>query len=211
MAKEQSQGSRERILKSAVQLFARKGYASTGVRELAERAEVNQAMVNYFFGSKKELLKVILDTFFSGYLSILEQELTRDVRVEEKVTHFIHQAVEYISLNRDHMIVTLAELPHDDPEIIEYKASWARKAMGIIELHICRPLQKERGVTLSPIVFGPVLLSMMCSRFLFAPVMEQVSPPGYGAEFFKSYPDLIKELFISGINGLTESSTRGEA
>ena len=84
MAKKNAPESRDRIIKTAVVLFAKRGYASIGLRELAEKAEVNLAMVNYFFGGKKKLLMVILDTFFSGYLEILEQELYRDVPFEEK-------------------------------------------------------------------------------------------------------------------------------
>ena len=68
MKNNDQQSSKERILVSAVKMFARKGYASTGMRELAEDAGVNLAMINYFFGTKKELLKVILETFFRGYI-----------------------------------------------------------------------------------------------------------------------------------------------
>ena len=51
---------KERIFRSAVYLFARHGFAGTGLRELAARAEVNLAMINYFYGSQKGLLKEIL-------------------------------------------------------------------------------------------------------------------------------------------------------
>ena len=68
MKNDKQETSKVRILNTAVRIFARKGYASTGMRELADGAEVNLAMINYFFGSKKELLKVILERFFTGYL-----------------------------------------------------------------------------------------------------------------------------------------------
>jgi TetR/AcrR family transcriptional regulator len=210
MEKDKGPGSRERILESAVQLFAKKGYSSTGVRELAEKAGVNLAMVNYFFGSKKELLKVILDTFFSGYLKIMERELATDRTVEQKIGCFIEQAVAYISENKEYMIVTLTELPHDDPEIIDYKASWARRAIKVICENICTPLYEESGRQLPPILFGPVLISMMSSRFLFAPVMEQVSLPEYREDFFEMYPDILKELFLNGVNGLTKGEREEE-
>ena len=44
--------SKERILRTATSLFARKGFAETGMRELAATAAVNLSMVNYFFGTK---------------------------------------------------------------------------------------------------------------------------------------------------------------
>jgi hypothetical protein len=42
---------------------------------------------------------------------------------------------------------------------------------------------------------------MMTSRFLFAPILEKVQPPGYGDSFFAEYPDLIATIFLNGING----------
>ena len=194
--------SKERILQTAVTLFAKKGYAGTGLRELAEKAGVNLAMVNYFFGGKKKLLLVILEAFFSGYLEILEEELRREVSFEEKIRNFVHRAVQFISQNRDYMIVTLAELPHDDPDITEYKAEWARKAMVIIQQEICQPIAERSGRAVSPAAIGPLIISMMTSRFLFAPILEQVQPPGYGEILFEGYPDIIATIFLNGINGL---------
>ena len=206
MTENNRQSSKQRILNTAVTIFARKGYASTGMRELAESAGVNLAMINYFFGSKKELLKVILETFFQGYLEIVEAELKGEGTLEEKMTRFIHRAIGYISENRDYMIVTLTELPHDDPDITEYKAQWARKAMVTIRDEVCLPLKQRQGVELSPAAIGPLIIGMMSSRFLFEPVMEQVNPPGYGKDFFKNYPDIIANIFLSGITGLQKEA-----
>lgn len=59
MGKGKAPESRERIIRTAVVLFARRGYASIGLRELAEKAEVNLAMINYSFGGKKKRLMII--------------------------------------------------------------------------------------------------------------------------------------------------------
>jgi AcrR family transcriptional regulator len=47
--------ARARILQTAAELFAEHGYASTSVRKICEAAQVNVAMVNYYFHSKEEL------------------------------------------------------------------------------------------------------------------------------------------------------------
>ena len=205
MKNNDQQSSKERILASAVKIFARKGYASTGMRELAEDAGVNLAMINYFFGTKKELLKVILETFFRGYIEIVERELTGTGTLENKLESFIHQAIDYIATHRDHMIVTLTELPHDDPDITEYKAQWARRAMLVIKDEVCVPIKAEQGVEVSPAAIGPLIIGMMSSRFLFEPVMEQLKPPGYGDQFLKNYPDIITTIFLKGISGLKDN------
>lgn len=52
---------RESILDAAEERFARQGYAATPLREIAEAAGVNPAMVHYYFGSKHDLLRQVLE------------------------------------------------------------------------------------------------------------------------------------------------------
>ena len=44
--------ARMRILQTAAELFAEQGYKATSVRKICEAAQVNVAMVNYYFHSK---------------------------------------------------------------------------------------------------------------------------------------------------------------
>lgn len=196
------ESSKGRILTAATTLFARQGYASTGMRELAEMADVNLAMINYFFGNKKELLKIILDDLFSGYIEILEHEVLCDAPLDHKIERFIHRAVGYLTEKRDALIITMSEMPHDDPDITEHKAKWARKAMAAIQQGVCVPVKAGHGVDISPAAIGPLLISMMSSRFLVAPILDEMQPPGYGPDFIEQYPDIIATMFLSGINGL---------
>ena len=202
--------TKNRIVDTAIALFAKKGFAATGLRELANEAEVNLAMINYFFGSKKGLLKDILDTFFTGYSSLMQQHLRGPGKPKEKLRHFIRHAVEYFNENRDALIIVLTELPHEDPEITEYKAKWARKMMIIVREEICTPLKETSGVVVSPVVIGPLLVSMKSSRFLFAPIIETVNPPGLKEEFLDKYADLVTGIFLEGLGGLTNSKDEGQ-
>lgn len=200
--------TKNRIIDTAITLFARKGFAATGLRELATEAEVNLAMINYFFGSKKGLLKDILDTFFNGYSLLMQEHLRGPETPKEKLRHFIRHAVQYFNENRDALLIVLSELPHEDPEITEHKATWARKMMIIVREEICNPLRKTSGVIVSPVVIGPLLVSMMSSRFMFAPIIETVDPPGLKEEFLDRYVDLVSTIFLEGLGGLTRDDGR---
>ncbi len=52
--------TRQRLLESAAELFARKGFSDTTVRELAKSARCNVAAISYHFGSKEKLYEVVL-------------------------------------------------------------------------------------------------------------------------------------------------------
>lgn len=49
--------SRERLLHSAIRLFAEQGYAKTSTRELAQAAGTNAAAIRYYFGDKAGLYR----------------------------------------------------------------------------------------------------------------------------------------------------------
>lgn len=55
MAENETDGTRDRILEAAGQLFAERGFESTTVRDICQSAGANVAAVNYYFGDKERL------------------------------------------------------------------------------------------------------------------------------------------------------------
>ena len=51
--------TRDRILDAAERLFAEQGFHLTTLRQITQSAEANLAAVNYYFGSKQELIRAI--------------------------------------------------------------------------------------------------------------------------------------------------------
>ena len=48
-----------KIIVTAEELFAENGFSGTSVRDIAEKADVNVAMISYYFGSKEKLLEAL--------------------------------------------------------------------------------------------------------------------------------------------------------
>ncbi len=59
------------ILEKAEELFAVKGYSGTSVRDIAQAAKVNLAMVSYYFGSKEKLM----ETLFKERISLMQLKI----------------------------------------------------------------------------------------------------------------------------------------
>lgn len=53
--------TREAILKAAQHIFTKKGFVETGVRDITDRAGVNQALVSRYFGGKLKLFEAVLE------------------------------------------------------------------------------------------------------------------------------------------------------
>jgi AcrR family transcriptional regulator len=68
---------REHILIVAEELFAEKGFDGTSVRDIAQQAGVNLAMISYYFGSKEKLLESLVE-FRASYAYGILEELNKD-------------------------------------------------------------------------------------------------------------------------------------
>ncbi len=61
------------IINHAVELFAEKGFEGASIRDLAARAGVNVAMVNYYFGSKEKLFEAMVEDRASYTRGLLDE------------------------------------------------------------------------------------------------------------------------------------------
>jgi AcrR family transcriptional regulator len=65
--------TRNRIVLSALQLFAAKGYGSTSVADVRQAAGIHSGSLYHFFPGKQELLLAVLDTYRNGIGPMLLQ------------------------------------------------------------------------------------------------------------------------------------------
>lgn len=77
--------NKERIMQCAEELFYSRGYDATGVQEIVDRAGVTKPTLYYYFGSKKGLLKAILDIKFERLNPELEKVIQQYGDIREKL------------------------------------------------------------------------------------------------------------------------------
>lgn len=68
---------REHIVITAERLFGERGFDGTSVRDIAQAAGVNLAMISYYFGSKEKLLEAMIQ-LRSEYMYGILEELNKD-------------------------------------------------------------------------------------------------------------------------------------
>ncbi|QJR22613.1 Transcriptional regulator, AcrR family [Brevinematales bacterium NS] len=91
---------KNRILESAIKLFAEKGFDATSVDEIAKNAEINKAMIYYYFSSKEELLSSIIRKSINEFTSIIEEiNLSNFKDLEEIIHFFVEEGINYIDKN----------------------------------------------------------------------------------------------------------------
>jgi AcrR family transcriptional regulator len=71
--------TKDRIVYSAMMLFARKGYASTSVADILQDAGVNAGSLYHFFPGKQDVLLAVLDAYRHGIHPMLLQPAWKGV------------------------------------------------------------------------------------------------------------------------------------
>ena len=83
------------IIQTAEKLFADKGFSGTSVRDIADEADVNLAMISYYFGSKEKLLEALFTYRMEGTTLKLESMLeNKELLPFEKVNTMIDFFIE---------------------------------------------------------------------------------------------------------------------
>jgi TetR/AcrR family transcriptional regulator len=77
--------TRARLLRAAVSVFDRKGYAAASVREIVEMAGVTKPALYYHFGSKEGALTAVLRAAAAEFTAAMERGLGRPGTARERL------------------------------------------------------------------------------------------------------------------------------
>ena len=198
---------KKRILAAAITLFAQKGFAAVGVREIAAEAGVNIAMISYYFDGKVGILKEILEEFFDRYAQVFEGIDDVSKTPEACVRFLIHNIVKFVRENTELTMVSYNELPLDIPEIAELKAERITSMIQRISGLVLRIGFDPSDAFLIAVV-GPSLISTIFTNFRFRPVLKRVFRFKFDDAYYERYAETIATLFLNGIKGLGEERKR---
>jgi TetR/AcrR family fatty acid metabolism transcriptional regulator len=92
---------RPRLVKAATAVFAKKGYASTRVADIAERAGVGKGTVYEYFSSKEELLFAVFDSINRDISSRMHLALSEGGSAHDTLLTLLRLGAEVISAQVD--------------------------------------------------------------------------------------------------------------
>lgn len=94
------------ILQVSEKLFAERGFEGTSVRDIATAANINVAMISYYFGSKEKLLEAMVLYRIEALTLQLENLYQEDISPVEKVNQLVAFYIRRIYANQAiHMIL----------------------------------------------------------------------------------------------------------
>ncbi len=79
----------QRILDAAHRVFIRRGTAGARMQEIADEADVNKALLHYYFRSKSRLADAVFQRVAAGIFSRLGEAAGSDAELEDKVRRIV--------------------------------------------------------------------------------------------------------------------------
>ena len=81
------QSTEDRILASAKKVFYQKGLKGARMQEIADDAEVNKAMLHYYYRSKEKLFDKVFEQSINRVTPVLLAVFAEEVPLKEKIAH----------------------------------------------------------------------------------------------------------------------------
>ncbi|UPS91079.1 TetR/AcrR family transcriptional regulator [Bizionia sp. M204] len=95
-AKKKDENTEEQILDAAKKIFQTKGMDGARMQEIADAANINKAMLHYYYRSKQLLFEAVFKNAFSMLAPQLNTILNDDSSIEEKVKNFTSNYISFI-------------------------------------------------------------------------------------------------------------------
>lgn len=130
--------SRNRIIDVAAELFAKNGYASTGVAELGEAVGLARGALYYYIKSKGAVLSAIHDRVLDPLLSDGEKIATLPIGAPARLTLMSESLLHMIVNYQDHVRVFL----HEYQQLKGNSREVFRRKRGQFEDYVSRLIQE---------------------------------------------------------------------
>jgi TetR/AcrR family fatty acid metabolism transcriptional regulator len=192
---------RRQILTAAVQVFARKGYATATIRDVARAARVAEGTIYNYFRNKEDLL-IHLPRHIAGpaferlVLQLPEIRTLEDA--ERELVGLGNEMVRRVSANIRFVKVFLSAIPYLSPRARdEYLRILPLAIADVVEVHLRRGM--AAGLYRSDL--EPAMISRTLSLMMFMPVILQKVLSGRRV-WRQGYDAIIREnvgLFLNGI------------
>jgi len=192
---------RAALLDAAQQILAEKGLPRVTVREVAKRAGVKPALVNYYFGSKDDLLRAVADRISAKLLDRIRAVVSQAGSAEERLANMVRAAVAVIGADRYAPRLIAEQVLFGEDEVIDdFVTNFASKNLE----NFAQVLQEGQrmGVfrEVNPMFLIPALFGSSLFFFLAEPILKRLyGIPGITPELAQQFAEHQVELLLNGI------------
>ncbi|PLX02878.1 MAG: TetR/AcrR family transcriptional regulator [Marinilabiliales bacterium] len=79
-----------KIIEAAKEVFVHKGYDGARMQEIADKAEINKALLHYYFRSKTKLFEKVFNNIFKEIVTGVAASIENSKNIEELIENFVN-------------------------------------------------------------------------------------------------------------------------
>lgn len=184
---------REAILRSAIKVFAGKGYFNSKVSDIAGEAGIADGTVYLYFKSKDEILHSIFDRAMAEFIAEGRREIDGLDDPIEKLQKVSRLHLEKLGSDRDLAIVFQVELRGSTKFMQEFSAAGFAEYLDVISQTIADG--QERGI------FRRDMKPVVCAKILYGALDEMVTNWILSNRSYPLAPmaDEVLKIFFGGV------------
>jgi len=173
---------KSKILKAAAEEFIEYGFYGARTKRIAEKAKVNKAMLHYYFSTKKNIYKEVLNTVFNILIEKLNSIEANDIKennVEEKMGQIIDVYINLFKNYSSYVKLLIYEIISGGkflPQIIFENINRipVNPMTGKLYKYFETQIKKGKIRKLNILQMLISLISQIMPVFLFQPIAENV-------------------------------------
>lgn len=152
----------DQLVVIAIRFFAKKGYAGTSLREIADEAKITKAALYYHFPTKEALYERIVVSSMRALLEAVTDAVNAASSGEEKVRRFMLASADFLDRSRDSWIASSHAFWSGHEAAPRNAAIHLRDAYEDLLRH-CIGVANEEGQfrNVDPAMAGRMLLSLL--------------------------------------------------
>ncbi|MHA7584089.1 TetR/AcrR family transcriptional regulator [Paenibacillus vandeheii] len=176
--------TKEKIMQATLEFTKQNGFESITIRKIAEASGTNVSLVNYYFGSKENLInesiKMILNSFQHTFAILDEFSIPARERLKQFLVNYLQVIREYPELLSRIILMGSADLASQQEYGSFLNVMGFPKVQNTLE-ELTGEQQPERLTTMMTQIFGALFLPALMSPILekgasvkIAPLDEQI-------------------------------------
>ncbi len=194
----------QKIKEAAKTIFHQKGYAATRTRDIAEEANINLALLNYYFRSKKKLFEIIMIETVGSFMHAIATELNdENSSLEQKIVLITSKYIDFVSREPNIPIFMLSEMRNNADGLME-KLPIKPIIIHSVFLKQYQEAVKNGKITESNLmIFITNLMGLIIFPFIAKPLLQQIGEMNEAQyekmmqDRKKMIPIWIKSMFFS--------------
>ena len=202
--------TRAAVLKAARTVFARKGFEGATTREVAQAAQVNNAMIYYHFKDKVGLYRAVLADSFAAFDRVWEHEIFRTAApARAKIRKYVEELVRFQHANEELRKILSMEFAQCGGNMIWLSDNFFSSSYEKLARIIREAVKSGEMKKIDPAIGLSALVGMVIHTFILRPIAEYVSGKPMDLAVVR-FSDFVVGLFFDGLGADTGSvSSRG--